>query len=101
MNNSESNTNNKNYYSNVVKVQGSPYDIQVSFYRRIIEDSEGKEETPSFRDRFLATITMSYQHAKEFNNILTDIIKKYENDFGEIITPSKLKTLERANKKNV
>ena len=104
MNNSESNINDRNYYSNVVNVQGSPYDIQFSFYRRILKDSGGsggKEIKHPFNDSFLANITMSYQHAKEFNKILTNMIRKYESDFGEIITPDKVKTSNHNDKKNV
>lgn len=89
------NEKNKDYYANIVNVHGSPYDIQFSFYRRTVKETiNEKNKSNEFNDNFLTSIIMSYQHAKEFNIILTNVINNFEKDFGKIMTP-KMKELEK------
>jgi hypothetical protein len=39
-------------------------------------------------------------HAKKFHELLGNIIKKYENEFGKVDVPASLKILEKKKKKN-
>ncbi|NUU94795.1 hypothetical protein XO10_00465 [Marinitoga sp. 1135] len=71
----------KEVYSNFITVSSSFYDLSISFGK--IRNASEKGIEAIVREE----IIMSPQHAKEFLKILSQHIKKYEEQFGEIKLP--------------
>lgn len=72
------------FYSNNAQVQGSIWDVKISFNEvvRIEPLEEGRTKLIAEQH---ATVTMSPQHAKALLKALDRNIKAYESKFGEIV----------------
>lgn len=84
--NANENDNVSNFYSNKLEIEVGLYDFRFGF-TQINGNLENNERI---------NIIMSPQHAKAITNLLNDVIKKYEKDFGEINLPKEFnKQLEK------
>lgn len=78
----------KGAYSNVASVSHTPREFILDFFSKINEPWT-----------MTARVITSPQHAKEIASVLLDQIKKYEKEYGKIITDAALKPKRKGKKK--
>lgn len=67
------------YYSNIVSIESSLYDLIMHFGLK--KDRDTSEMTSNDLE---VSVVMSLQHAKALHKVLGDNINRYEEMFGEI-----------------
>jgi len=79
------------FYANSVNIKIGIYDVMLKFsFREPSSETKDKEDSIDNLDYQLVNVVMSPQHALVFSKLLSKMLKRYEEEVGQISLPKKM-----------